>query len=161
LPPEAEFVFGYGSLAGDPRGAPARLPGYRRTWGTAMDNSEDLAGYKHYETSGGERPAVRVCFLDLEPDPRSTVEGLALPVSGPGELDARERNYVRREVSELIEGVEGRVWTYFGSPEGRRRRREGTAVISREYLELVERALGHSLATDGLPVWDLVRVDHP
>jgi hypothetical protein len=173
LPPEAEFVFGYGSLAGDLSEATlARLPGHRRTWGVAMDNGEDLPGYKHYVTPAGDRPGVRVCFLDLEPDPGTTVNGVCLPVSEPDELDARERNYVRRDVSELIEGAEGRVWTYFGSPEGRRRRHEGEAVISREYLEAVEegfrrlgpaehRAFLASTELDTLPVWDLERVDHP
>jgi hypothetical protein len=126
-----------------------------------MDNAEDIPGYKHYETPEGERPAVRVCFLDLEPDPEATVDGVLVPLEQPGELDARERNYVREDVTDLIEGAEGRVWAYFGSPEGRRRSRGGTAVISRAYLEAVERALGQRLPTGALPVWDLIRVDHP
>jgi len=126
-----------------------------------MDNSVDIPGYKHYVTRDGDRPAVRVCFLDLEEAPGTTVEGVCVPVARPDELDARERNYVRRDVSDLIEGPAGRVWAYFGSPEARRRRREGQAVISREYLDGVERALDDSIATEGLPVWDLERVDHP
>jgi hypothetical protein len=161
LPPDAEYLFGYGSLAGDPGGTLALLRGHRRTWGVAMDNSEDIPGYKHYETPDGGRPAVRVCFLDIEPDPDTTVNGVLLPLERPDQLDARERNYVRQDVTDQIEGAEGRVWAYFGSPEGRRRRNEGTPVISRGYLETVERALGHSIPTDGLPVWDLKRVDHP
>ncbi len=162
MPRAAEFVFGYGSLARDLSGAKlAYLPGHRRTWGVAMDNSVDIPGYKHYVTPAGDRPDVRVCFLDLEEAPGTTVNGVCVPVARPDELDARERNYVRRDVSDLIEGAEGRVWAYFGSPEARRRRREGQAVISREYLETVERALGQSIPTDGLPVWDLTRVDHP
>jgi len=171
LPPAAEFVFGYASLAADSRGMLARLPGHRRTWGVAMDNTEDIPGYKHYETPDGDRPAVRVCFLDLEPDPATTVNGVVVPVERPEELDARERNYVRRDVSALIEGVEGRVWAYFGSPEGRFRRREGQAVVSRAYLEAVEdgfrrlgegehRAFRESTELASLPVWDLKRVDH-
>ena len=136
MPPAAEFVFGYGSLARDVSGAElAHLPGHRRTWGVAMDNSVDIPGYKHYVTPDGERPDVRVCFLDLEEEPGTTVNGVCVPVARPDELDARERNYVRRDVSDLIEGAQGRVWAYFGSTEARRRRREGQAVISREYLE--------------------------
>ena len=64
-------------------------------------------------------------------------------------------------MTDLIEGAEGRVWAYFGAPEGRRRRHGGTAVISRAYLERVERALGQAIPTEGLPVWDLKRVEHP
>jgi hypothetical protein len=161
LPPEAEYVFGYGSLAGDPGGTRALLRGHRRTWGVAMDNSEDIPGYKHYETPDGDRPAVRVCFLDIEPDPQRDVSGFLLPLERPDQLDGRERNYVRQDVTDQIEGAQGRVWAYFGSPEGRRRRNEGTPVISRAYLEAAERALGHSVSTGGLPVWELRRVDHP
>ena len=161
MPPEADFVFGYGSLADDYQGAMARLPGHRLTWGVAMDNAEDVPGYKHYVTLDGERPDVCVCFLDIEPDPAASVNGVLVAVEDPEQFDRRERNYVRRDVTELIEGAEGRVWAYVGAPEGRRRRREGTAVISRAYLERVERALGHAIPTEGLPVWDLRRVDHP
>ena len=137
-----------------------------------MDNSRDIPGYKHYETPDGGRPAVRVCFLDLEPDPGTAVNGVLVPVARPEELDARERNYVRRDVTDLIDGARGRVWAYFGSPEARRRRQEGPAVISRGYLEAVEEAfrrLGEpehrsflqSTELGVLPVWDLRRVDHP
>jgi hypothetical protein len=171
LPPAAEFVFGYGSLAGEHPGIVARLTGHRRTWGVAMDNSVDIAGYKHYETPDGGRPDVRVCFLDIEPDPSTTVNGVLLPVERPDELDARERNYVRQEMTELIDGAEGRVWAYVGSPEGRSRRRAGRAVISRAYLEDVEagfrrlgddehRAFLENTELGTLPVWDLTRVDH-
>ncbi len=172
MPPAAEFVFGYGSLTGDSGGKLARLRGHRRTWGVAMDNSVDIPGYKHYETPDGSRPDVRVCFLDLEPAQGTTVNGVLVPVERPEQLDARERNYVRSDVTELIEGAEGRVWAYFGSPEGRRRRHEGEAVISRAYLEGVEdgfrrlgdaehRAFRESTELGTLPVWDLKRVDHP
>lgn len=171
MSPAAEYVFGYGSLAGHPGGALARLPGHRRTWGVAMDNSDDIPGYKHYETPDGGRPAVRVCFLDIEPDPDTTVNGVVLPLERPDQLDARERNYVRRDVTELIEGAEGRVWTYFGSPEARSRRRHGQPVVSRAYLEGVEeafrrlgdeqhRAFLESTDLDTVPVCDLIRVDH-
>jgi len=170
VPPE--LVFGYGSLAGSVPGVtPANLAGHRRTWGVAMDNTQDIPAYKHYRTPDGQRPAVRVAFLDLEEDPGTAVNGVCFPASGLEELDARERNYVRRDVSDLVQGAAGRVWAYFGSPEGRRRRSEGEVVVCREYLEGVEggfRRLGpreHQAFLDStdlgaLPVWDLVRVDH-
>ncbi|MDQ3721036.1 MAG: hypothetical protein M3350_09700 [Actinomycetota bacterium] len=137
-----------------------------------MDNTRDIPGYKHYLTPEGERPAVRVAFLDLEEDPAATVNGVCFPVIGLEQLDARERNYVRRDVSGLVRGAAGRVWAYFGSPEARRRRSEGDVVVCREYLEAVARGfrrLGeaeHRAFIDStdpgtLPVWDLVRVDHP
>ena len=137
-----------------------------------MDNSRDVPAYKHYLTPDGERPAVRVAFLDLEEDPGTTVNGVCFPASDLEDLDARERNYVRRDVSDLVHGVRGRVWAYFGSPEGRRQRSAGDVVVSREYLEGVERGfrrLGDgehraflaSTDLDALSVWDLVRVDHP
>ena len=68
------------------------------------------------------------------------------------------------------------MWTYVGSAEGRARlrrgREEGRAVVSRDYLEKVHagfRRLGEadyerfdaSSDLDGLPVWDLERVDLP
>jgi len=173
VPSDAEFVFGYGSLAGSAPGAIlARLAGHRRAWGVAMDNTEDIPGYKHYLTPEGERPAVRVAFLDLEEHPGTAVNGVCFPAGHFEELDARERNYVRRDVSDLVEGAAGRIWAYFGSPEGRHRRWEGEAVVCREYLDGVEggfRRLGeaeHRAFLDStdlgvLPVWDLVRVDHP
>ena len=166
-----ELVFAYGSLA-DAHGATlARLAGHRRTWGVAMDNSEDIPGYKHYLTPAGERPAVRVAFLDLEEDPDATVNGVCFAVSRLEELDARERNYVRRDVSDLVDGVAGRVWAYFGSPAGRRRRSEGEVVVCRRYLDEIEagfrrlgeaehRAFVQSTELGTLPVRDLVRVDH-
>ncbi|MDQ3647667.1 MAG: gamma-glutamylcyclotransferase [Actinomycetota bacterium] len=173
MPTGPDLVFGYGSLAGSVPGATlAKLAGHRRTWGVAMDNTQDIPGYKHYLTPDGERPAVRVAFLDLEEDPVTRVNGVCFAVSRVEDLDARERNYVRRDVSDLVKGTSGRrVWAYFGSPEARRRRREGEVVVCREYLEGVERGfrrLGnveHRAFVDStdlgtLPVWDLVRVDH-
>lgn len=136
-----------------------------------MDNTQDIPGYKHYLTPEGERPAVRVAFLDLEEDPATTVNGVCFPASGLEQLDARERNYVRRDVSGLVQGAAGRVWAYFGSPEARRRRWEGEVVVCRAYLEGVasgfrrlgeaeHRAFVDSTDLGALPVWDLARVDH-
>jgi hypothetical protein len=140
-----EFVFGYGSLVADhDRGHVARLPGWRRTWGVAMDNSRDLPGYKSYRLlADGSRPAVFVAFIDIEPDPAAAVTGVCMPVD-PADLlalDGRERNYDRIDVTGAIDGATGRVWAYHGSDAGRTRLREGLAggraVVHREYLDSV------------------------
>ena len=179
--PGLEHVFGYASLVLDDRGrgTVARLPGYRRVWGVATDNLRAIPGYKMYlSRDDGSRPAVYVAFLDIEPDPSSVVNGIVRPVSRAEleVLDLRERNYDRVDVSGQIEGVDGRVWTYRGSADGRERlrraRAEGRAVVSRDYLEKVragfaalgpehERAFAASSSLDDLPVLDLERLDLP
>ena len=175
-----EHVFGYASLvvdAGD--GQVTRLRGVRRAWGVATDNSRGIPGYKMYlRRSDGSRPDVFVAFFDLLPDPRCCVNGVCRPVE-PGELellDRRERNYDRVDVTSSIESPPGRVWAYVGSADGRERlrraRASGKAVVSRDYERKVHAgfsALGgieyaeflSSTVLDGLPVWDLERVDLP
>jgi hypothetical protein len=152
------------------------LVGFRRCWGVAMDNSETVPGYKYYVDGDGDRPAVFVAFLDLQPDEEGRVNGVCIPVRAEElrALDARERNYVRTEVTGSVDPRPGRTWAYLGSDPGRGRLSQGKtsrrAVVSREYLDHVEagfRALGddeymtfrNSTDLDGLPVRDLVRVD--
>lgn len=179
----APLVFGYGSLVADDvaRGAKvARLPGFRRTFGVAMDNREAIPGYKAYVEPGGSRPAVVVAFLDIERDPGTTVNGTLRAVSD-AELDAldrRERNYERIDLTDAVTGASGGgpVYAYMGSPAGRARlergRAEGRAVVPHAYLELVraafaelgpdeERAFLASTDLDALPVRDLDRVELP
>jgi Gamma-glutamyl cyclotransferase, AIG2-like len=178
----SDYVFGYGSLVRDllAEVAPARLSGYRRGFGVAADNAEEIAGYKRYRLpADGSFPAVHVAFLDIFEDPATTVNGVLAPVD-PGalaDLDRRERNYDRIDVSAAIESPPaGRVWAYRGSRDGRARLdagvAAGTAVIQRGYLDRVNarfRDLGpaehaHFLASsdlDGLPLLDLERVDVP
>jgi hypothetical protein len=183
-----EFVFGYGSLAALADGvAPARtpraegfvcdLPGYRRHWGVAMDNRRDLPGYKHYTDELGRRPAVFVCFLDIEIDPRGSVNGLCVPVDGwrLAALDERERNYERVDVSASVDAGGARVWAYAGARASRLRMRWAVAahraVINARYLETVADAFAAfgagelercapSLAPGRLPVVPLTRHDH-
>jgi len=173
-----QFVFGYGSLAADLDGAVVELCGQRRVWGVAMDNSVDLPGYKHYVLrSDGSRPPVFVAFLDLAEDAASAVNGVAVPVDDAAlrELDQRERNYERSDVTGGVVGATGTVWAYVGSPPGRARlrnaRHRGCAVISRDYLEDVRAgfsvlgpaqlaAFERSTDLDGLEAWDLVLVRH-
>ncbi len=176
----SDHVFGYASLVTE--GAPGRLTsmrGVRRTWGVATDNSLAIPGYKMYlRRSDGTRPAVFVAFLDLLPAPELAVNGVLRPASADQLelLDRRERNYDRVDVTASIDSAPGRVWAYLGSSGGRERlrrgRQEGTAVVSRDYERKVHegfRALGRqeyeaflsSSDLDGLPVWNLERVDLP
>ena len=91
------------------------------------------------------------------------------------ELDARERNYVRVDVSDRVQAP-GRVWAYLGSAPARERLRRGrataAAVIARDYLIAVQdcfRSLGPrmwaqcepSLDPRGLPVAALTRHELP
>ena len=174
------YVFGYASLVQD--GGPgqvSRLHGVRRAWGVATDNSRGIPGYKMYlRRSDGSRPDVFVAFLDLVPDAGTAVNGVCRPAAEADldALDRRERNYDRVDVTASIESAPGRVWAYVGSAEARERlrraREAGTAVVSRDYERKVHagfRALGEaeyaaflaSSSLDGLPVWDLERVDLP
>jgi hypothetical protein len=173
-----EFVFGYGSLvAAHERGHVAMLRGHRRVWGVAMDNRRDLPGYKSYRLrEDGSRPQIFVAFLDIARDDAAVVAGVCMPV-GDGELrelDDRERNYDRVDVSDEVDGARGRVWAYRGSDAGKARLREGLAggraAVSREYLAGVvaalalfapheARAMERSPADAGLAVLDLARVE--
>lgn len=195
LSPNArQFVFGYGSLTACPGPVPtralkehgfvARLAGLRRVWGVAMDNRRDLPGYKYYTDVGGRRPEVFVAYLDLmavDPppgDPSSGVNGLCLPVDDAmlEQLDRRERNYARADVSDRVQANGARVWTYIGRPAARERlaegRRTGTAVIDAGYVRTVEAGfagLGDdelatvrtSLEPGELPVVELTRHELP
>ena len=147
---ESEWVFGYASLVPDGAGGgavEATLTGYRRCLGVAHDNRRVIPGYKTYfSREDGSRPEVYVAFFDLEVADAMTVSGLALPVDTERleALDARELNYERVDVTGLVEGVSGRVWTYLGRAPSRARLArglaEGTAVVSQDYLEKVHSA---------------------
>jgi len=181
-PQSVPWVFGYGSLvpagvAALPDGAvPCRLSGWRRGWDVAMDNARDLPGYKHYLTPDGERPDVLVAFLDIAPHDGGLVNGAAIPVA-QGELpdlDRRERNYRRVEVTDHLDTRlpgGGTVWAYVGLRASRERaargRREGRLVVSRGYYERVRdgfAAIGERATFSRLtgplmaPVADLVLV---
>lgn len=158
-----EYVFAYGSLVRDladgdqlARRA-AHLRDHRRAWNVAMDNSVSLPGYKYYlDAEDSSRPEVFVTFLNLVPTPGHRVNGILVPVSAEElvELDRRERNYARREVTTSIEqAAGGRVWSYFGKPEASQRfatgLRAARAVIDESYLERV-RAGFEALSDDAL-----------
>jgi hypothetical protein len=109
-----------------------------------MDNSVDLPGYKHFVAPDGERPALMVAFLTIDPEAGAGVNGVAFPVADgelPG-LDDRERNYRRVDVTEHVEAaLPGRVWAYVGVEAARQRfetgRREGRLAIASSYYERV------------------------
>jgi hypothetical protein len=147
----ARYVFGYGSLAAwAGRGeALAELAGARRVWGVAMDNRVEIPGYKVYvDPADGSRPPVHVAFLDLaDAAPGAPpVNGILVAVDARAldDLDRRERNYERTDVTDRVRDAPGRVWAYTGSAAGRARLadglRAGTAVVSRAYLDGVRDA---------------------
>jgi hypothetical protein len=158
-----DYVFGYASLVAleDADAFPGRLLGFRRFWSVAMDNWEGGEGVKHWlDPATGERPRIRVAYLDLYEHADSAVNGLALPVDAErlAVLDAREVNYQRIEVTDTFEpGVSGRVFAYFGLDAARERCRRGAAAgdafVSRDYVAGVRRAFGE-LAPGALPEFD-------
>jgi len=173
-----ELVFAYGSLVSAADGFLAVLRDHRRCWGVAMNNRVDLPRYKYYLDERGNRPGVYVAFLDVKAARGESVNGVCTPVTEQelAALDERERNYRRRDVTALcdVPGAASRVWTYVGSPGGRRRltsaRAAGRAVVDRGYLEGVASAFkglgaaeyaacAPSLDPDGLPVVALSRRD--
>jgi cation transport regulator ChaC len=173
------FVFAYGSLLrhAEPV-ATCRLRGHRRGWDVAMDNRLTLPDYKYFrDPVTHERPPVAVTFLNIRPDDGGHLNGVLFAVDDAlvELLDRRERQYERRDVSDQIDADPGgRVWAYVGLPEARRRyersRAEGTAVISRPYLESV-RADFHAFdmlaeferttEPPDVPVLDLERIATP
>jgi hypothetical protein len=174
-----DYVFGYGSLTDSARARDALLRGHRRRWGVAMDNAQAIPGYKRYKASDGSWPDVCVAFLDLEPaaEDAPAVNGVLVPAGRDRlrTLDARERQYTRVDVTELIEGPPGgTVWTYVGLEASRERlhaaREAGRAVVARGYEQGVRDAFAArgglerfdaTTAPHGLPVRALRRVPLP
>jgi hypothetical protein len=168
----AGHVFAYGSLAHDLRGPQAWLRGARRSWGVAMDNRRVIPGYKVWlDPADGTRPPLHVAFLDLVAAPAGArVGGVLVPVSRQdlARADARERNYVRVDVTEQVTGAPSpatRVWAYVGSAAGRARFRHGvaagSAVVAHAYLHAVRLAFRTAVPGPPVPVRRLVRRDVP
>jgi cation transport regulator ChaC len=165
------YVFGYASLVGlrepfavggaERRPIAGRLRGHRRHWGAAMDNWDSANDHKHFVEPGtGERPHLRVAYLDVEADEGGTVNGLAIPVDAArlAVLDAREVNYSRVDVSSAFEpAIPQRVFTYVGTAAARERCRRGAAdgnlFASRDYVAATRRAF-ELLAPDALAEFD-------
>jgi hypothetical protein len=170
MAPSEHYVFGYGSLVtpGGERiaGLTANvLRGYRRTWNVAMDNTRAIPGYKRYlDPATGTSPPWFVVFLNIVAQAGRYVNGAVFPVSAEElvELDRRERNYGRIEVSSsLAEPVDGIVWTYTGARAAVERfktgMRAGRAVISQDYEQIVLQgftALGDDAVREFVAVTD-------
>ncbi len=152
-----DFIFGYASLVAvsEPAAVAGRLRGFRRRWGVAMNNWEGGDAVKHFlDRATGERPRIRVAYLDLYEHPGSAVNGLALSVDRERleALDAREVNYERVELTAAFEpdGAAAplpdspRVFAYLGLAEARERCRQGAAdgdtFVSRDYAQGVREA---------------------
>ncbi len=126
-----------------------------------MNNWEGGEAAKHFlDRATGERPRIRVAYLDIYEQAGSAVNGLALPVDRDrlDALDARELNYERVDVTGAFEPeVDGRVFTYLGLDAARQRCREGAAAgdifVSRDYAAVVRAAFGR-LAPSGLAEFD-------
>jgi cation transport regulator ChaC len=172
--PGSVYVFGYASLVQLNQAAalPGHLHSFRRRWGVAMNNWEGGDEVKHWlDRETGERPRIRVAYLDIEPREGGTVNGLAIPVDAArlAALDAREVNYSRVDVSDAFEAAPNgppgdpsgasprRVFTYVGTDAARERRRQGAAdgdaFVSRDYLADVRRAF-ERLAPGALAEFD-------
>ena len=149
-----EYVFGYGSLVETADQAGHAVVGkvahaldYCRNWSVAMENSRDIPGYKYYlDAKDGTRPDVVVVFLNIVRCNGARVNGLVREVAEAEliELDSRERNYSRTDISaHIAPAIEGTVWAYMGTSDAVERFRKGLseqrAVIGREYLEGVKR----------------------
>lgn len=164
------YVFGYASLVGmreafavggvEHQPVAGRLRGFRRNWGAAMDNWDAANDHKYFVEPGtGERPHLRVAYLDVEPSEGSAVNGLAIPVDAArlAVLDAREVNYSRIDVASAFEPVNTQdlhtepgadappcVFTYVGTDAARERCRrgaiDGNLFVSRDYAAAVRRA---------------------
>ncbi len=176
------YVFAYGSLTAETDTAlpAASLAGFVRTWDVAMDNSVDIPGYKYYlDPVTGERPDVGVTFLNLTAQATTSCVGLLLPVTRQTltQLDQRERNYGRVEVTDRISAaltITTRVYVYLGTTEARRRYANavaaGSAVVASPYRDEVERGFARAGLLDAYlastrppecPVRELTRVDLP
>ncbi len=173
------YIFGYGSLVaieslrvflGREKMIPGdyqfcRLRDYQRTWNIARENKIDAPGYKYYIEADSEvRPDIYVTFLNVRPDPGTSIAGLLFGVTA-AELklvDQRERNYQRVEVRNHLDlKLTNPVWLYIGLPEAEQRFQRGqqtnTAVISKVYYELVHDAFlaqGPDAAADYLATTD-------
>ncbi|HVD39106.1 MAG TPA: gamma-glutamylcyclotransferase family protein [Solirubrobacterales bacterium] len=157
-PAGVAYVFGYGSLVAikdaltlEGRAwapVPGRLRGYRRYWGAAANNWEATPPQKHFlDPDSGEQLRIRVAYLDIEEEPGRTVNGLAVPVDRRrlAEIDAREKNYLRIDVSEAFEpALPQPVFAYRATEEARERCRrhqpDAEVFVSSDYVAAVRRA---------------------
>lgn len=86
---------------------PARLTGYVRDWSAVRDFTENPR--KRYVHTGDWRPAGRMAFANLRPDPLGMVNGVCYRVAADrlDELDFREQGYQRVAVSRALKPYPG------------------------------------------------------
>lgn len=151
--PPVSYVFGYGSLVrlDEPLvvekrsypSVPGHLHGFRREWGAAMNNWEATEAEKHFiDPENGEKPHIRVAYLDIRECEGGIVNGLAIPADASriAELDQREVNYLRIDVSASFRpSLPYTVYTYRATAAARERCRAAApdVHVSREYISLV------------------------
>jgi cation transport regulator ChaC len=156
---QPHFVFGFGSLVKEAglrkflrrnanrpvESCICQLQGYRRCWNVAMDNTQNLHSYKYYLDLGtGYRPEVYVTFLNIRSAVGYEITGILFQVTEEElqMLDARERNYTRKEVSSAISlPSAGKVWVYEGTKAARERYAyglgESRACVQADYFHYV------------------------
>lgn len=121
------YVFGYGSLV-------------------ELTQPLTVEGRLHPAVPGsGLKPKVAVAYLDVAEAAGETVNGLAIPVDPDrlAELDLREGNYRRVEVSAAFEPALARTaFVFHGTDAARARATENgeQVYVSRQYVERVRRA---------------------
>ncbi|MDG4827332.1 gamma-glutamylcyclotransferase [Asanoa sp. WMMD1127] len=160
-------VFAYGSL-NHPAAAWAQLAGWRRSWTVCTDNTDLSRAVAYYRPGTLERFDGQILFLGIDRAPGSTVRGRLLPVSPDelAELDAREGNYERVDVTAGLDLPHGRttVWSYVGKASAVRAARRGlargTAVVWRAYLDRLRELSVDEPLPPHVPVVDLDRRLH-
>lgn len=159
---QSNFVFGYGSLVNltnlqtylKRNLVPVLdyvicgLKGFNRCWNVAMDNRIDLPNYKYYiHRETGNRIDGFVTFLNISPYQNKTITGILFRVGDRelNNLDRRERNYQRIDVTNMIDiPIQGKAWTYIGLEQAKKRYQVGLeqkkAIIAQNYLNSVRDA---------------------
>ncbi len=153
------YVFGYGSLMADwldeKASYIANLEGFERDWKAVMDNGVKVAGYKCYLPQASCITPAYVAFVNI------TAKHGATPITGVvkrvslstlADLDRRERNYLRVDVTDRIgffapesgrcPARPYRVWAYTASAASLARfdKIKAQPVVDRAYHEAYKQA---------------------
>ncbi|MCU7851511.1 MAG: gamma-glutamylcyclotransferase [Candidatus Thiodiazotropha sp. (ex Monitilora ramsayi)] len=142
------YVFGYGSLMDDwlkdEDCLIANLEGYERNWQATMDNDVEIPGYKTYEPKNGEEKPKTVSFLNIGNSKQkdSVVTGVVkkYTLKMLADLDRRERNYLRVDITDKIIFLEKNksmhpqrpytIWTYIASAAAQKRHKSNNDACS-------------------------------
>ncbi|WP_203996756.1 gamma-glutamylcyclotransferase family protein [Virgisporangium aurantiacum] len=156
------YVFGYGSLVSAVTGpVPATLAGWRPSWNVGSDTSSHPE--REFRDAAGRPYDGVVAVLGIEPSPGGVCPGAVFAVDADAlpALDRRERNYERRDVTDLVDWP-GKprgclVFTYVPRPEALRRLVDAgetgrEVVVRSRYL-----ALCRSVPVPPFPLRDLTQ----